>query len=541
MAELLTLAEPTPPVLAITPGAAVYQRFEREPDVLAIAVVDTEDRPVGIVERNSFFLRMAAEYGRALYAQRPIAVLMNAEPLIVDADVGLMAFTREVLEDRPSELLQGFIVVQGGRYAGIGSALTLLQATSRANRDHAREMTALAETLRKAEAEAQAALNAKSKFLAMMSHEIRTPLNGVLTVADILARRLTQDELRPYVRTILGSGETLLRLLTDALDFSRADAGHLQLQQEPFTVASVLADVAGLWSAPAADKRLDFCVDYHGPADLQALGDAVRLKQVFNNLVGNALKFTERGAIRLRLSAERDGVYVRLTAQIADTGPGVDDDRLAGIFHPFVQEDAGRTKGGAGLGLAICRELIERMDGAIAASHTPGGGLTVSFEATLFHVEGDAAAPPAEDLADEALPAARRHVLIADDNATNRMVAETLCAMIDCTSHSVEDGLQAVEAVRQGAFDLVLMDIKMPLMNGLDATRRIRAMSGSQAAIPILALTANADPWDAADYVNAGMDGVVEKPIKPDALYAAMAAAIDRPRAARAPAAGAAA
>ncbi len=170
MPELLSLAEPVPPVLATTPGAAVYQRFEQEPDVLAIAVVDAVGRPVGIVERNTFFLRMAADYGRALYAQRPIAMLMNAEPLVVEASIGLMAFTGQVLAERPSELLQGFIVTQNGLYAGIGSALSLLQATSRANRAHALEMTTLAETLKAAQVEAQAALQAKSQFLAVMSH-----------------------------------------------------------------------------------------------------------------------------------------------------------------------------------------------------------------------------------------------------------------------------------------------------------------------------------------------------------------------------------
>jgi two-component system, sensor histidine kinase len=526
MAQLLSLAEPVDPVLATTPGAAVYQRFEREPDVLAIAVVDAAGRPVGIVERNTFFLRMAAEYGRALYAQRPTAMLMNAEPLVVEGDVGLMVFTREVLAERPSELLQGFIVVQDGRYAGIGSALSLLQATSRANRDHALEMTKLADTLKAAEAQAQAALSAKSKFLAVMSHEIRTPLNGVLTVADILSRRLGQAELKPYVQTILDSGQTLLRLLTDALDFSRADAGHLELQQEPFRVSSLLDDVAGLWSAPAAEKALDFSIDYHGPADLWALGDEVRLRQVFNNLIGNALKFTDRGAVRVRLTAERQDVYVRMTAEVADSGPGVGDARLAHIFQPFVQEEMGRAKGGTGLGLAICRELVERMDGAIEARHTPGGGLTVAFQTTAFHV----AMEPAADIEPAPEPAglARRlHVLIADDNATNRMVAETLCEMFACTSQSVADGAEAVDAVRSGAFDLILMDIKMPLMDGLEAARRIRGMHGPASKIPVVALTANADPWDAAEYLDAGMDAVVEKPIKPAALLAAMNAAVE--------------
>ncbi|HTK35556.1 MAG TPA: ATP-binding protein [Caulobacteraceae bacterium] len=532
MSQLLSLAEPVEPVLATTSGAAVYQRFEREPDVLALAVVDSAGRPVGIVERNTFFVRMAAEYGRALYAQRPISLLMNAEPLVVEGDVGLMVFTREVLAERPSELMQGFIVVDEGRYAGIGSALSLLQATSRANRDHALEMTKLAETLKAAEARAQAALSAKSKFLAVMSHEIRTPLNGVLTVADILGRRLAQAELKPYVQTILDSGQTLLRLLTDALDFSRADAGHLELQQEPFCVSALLGDVAGLWTAPAAEKALEFDVAYEGPPDLWALGDEVRVKQVFNNLIGNALKFTDRGAVRVRLVAERDDLYVRMRAEVADSGPGVDDHRLPHIFHPFVQEDAGRAKGGAGLGLAICRELVERMDGQIRASRTHGGGLTVSFDTTSFHVacggeacctadEPDAAGEP------DAPPLRPLHVLIADDNATNRMVAETLCSMFACTSQSVADGVEAVDAMRAGAFDLILMDIKMPRMDGLEATRRIRTLGGPAAAAPIVALTANADPWDAAEYLQAGMDAVVEKPIKPAALLAAMSAALE--------------
>jgi signal transduction histidine kinase/ActR/RegA family two-component response regulator len=531
MSQLLSLAEPVEPVLATTPGGVVYQRFEREPDVLALAVVDEAGRPVGIVERNTFFIRMAAEYGRALYAQRPIALLMNTEPLVVEGDVGLMVFTREVLAERPSELMQGFIVVEEGKYAGIGSALSLLQATSRANRDHALEMTKLAETLKAAEAQAQAALNAKSKFLAVMSHEIRTPLNGVLTVAEILARRLQQEELKPYIQTILDSGQTLLRLLTDALDFSRADAGHLELQQEPLCVPKLLDDVTSLWTAPAAEKALEFSVSYQGPQDLWALGDEVRLKQVFNNLIGNALKFTDRGAVRVRVTAERDDVYVRMRAEVADSGPGVDDERLPHIFHPFVQEDAGRAKGGTGLGLAICRELVERMDGAIRASHTLGGGLTVSFETTSFHVAGvgETARREQPEVAGQAEAATSRplHVLIADDNATNRMVAETLCSMFGYTSQSVADGAEAVDAMRSGSFDLILMDIKMPLMDGQEAARRIRAMQGPASSAPIVALTANADPWDAAEYLEAGMDAVVEKPIKPAVLLAAMQAALE--------------
>jgi CheY-like chemotaxis protein len=330
--------------------------------------------------------------------------------------------------------------------------------------------------------------------------------------------------LKPYVQTILDSGETLLRLLTDALDFSRADAGQLDLDERPMRVAALVEDVADLWSARASAKSLTLTAVYDGPDDLWALGDTVRLKQVFNNLVGNALKFTDQGGVDVRLRAERDGIYVKLSADVSDSGPGVEESRLQGIFQPFTQEEAGRAKGGAGLGLSICRELIERMHGVIFATRAPGGGLAVSFTATLFHVEGVAAAPPSADPTPP-LPGPL-HVLIADDNATNRLVAETLCDIFDCTCHSVTNGAEALQMLRDGAFDLALIDIKMPVMNGLEAVRLVRALTGPASQIPILALTANANPFDAAAYVQAGFDGVVEKPIKPAAMLAAMHAAI---------------
>src|ERR1700761_5697709 len=168
------------------------------------------------------------------------------------------------------------------------------------------------------------------------------------------------------------------------------------------------------------------------------------------------------------------------------------------------------------------------MDGQIRALHTPGGGLTVAFDTTAFHVPGGVEAAANDEPEPAPVQTQRRlHVLIADDNATNRMVAETLCAMFDCTSQSVADGAEAVDAVRSGAFDLILMDIKMPLMDGLEAARRIRGLNGPASGAPIVALTANADPWDAAEYLEAGMDAVVEKPIKPAALLAAMQAALE--------------
>jgi signal transduction histidine kinase/ActR/RegA family two-component response regulator len=522
--DLITPGDPIPPD---HPGEKVYERFQAEPDTLAIAVVDEEGRPVGLMERNAFFVAMASQHGRALYANRPISLLMNAAPLVVEGDVPVAEFCGEALAERPSELLRGFIVTQGGRYAGVGSALSLLQASSAANHAHAEEMTRLAETLNRATLDAQAALTAKSQFLAVMSHEIRTPLNGVLAIADILARKLGRPEaapadLIPYVASIQDSGQTLLRLLTDALDLSRAEAGRLELAEDSFPVAELAEDLAALWGARAELRGLSLEVTYDGPPDQWALGDAIRLKQVINNLIGNALKFTEAGGVAVTLRARRTDVYVRLEGEVSDTGSGVPEDRLASIFLPFSQTEAGLRQGGAGLGLSICRQLIEQMGGAISARRNPEAGTSFQFEVPLFDVPAPSDRGGGEAGAEgEALTGAL-HVLIADDNATNRLVAETLCEMFGATTESVEDGRQAVEAAAGGRFDLILMDIKMPNLDGGGATRRIRALAGAAAETPILALTANADPWDAAGYLAQGMNGVVEKPIKAERLLAAI-------------------
>ena len=523
--DLASLAIPTPPVPPGASGAEVYNRFQQEPDLIAIAVVDEAGRPVGIIDRISFTLCMAAEYGRALYAQRPISLLMNASPLIANGSTPAADFSNEALADRPSELMQGFIVVQDGVYVGVGSLLSLLQATNAANCAHAEEMTRLAERLTVAKTEAQAALTAKSQFLAVMSHEIRTPLNGVLAIADILDRKLTQSELKPFVHTIIESGETLLRLLTDALDISRAEFGQLDLAEDGFELAGILDDLDNLWRSRAEQKGLTLALSYRGPTGLWALGDAIRLKQVFNNLIGNALKFTDTGLVEVSLTADAKHGHITLTGEVCDSGMGIPEDRLASIFTPFAQTEAGRAHGGAGLGLSICREIIARMGGEIAASNNDARGSTIRFSIVLFDVpaNADKAGAGAHEVI---IPGPSLHVLIADDNATNRLVAGTLVEMFGCTFEAVDNGEAAVEAATAGRFDLILMDIRMPRMDGVEATRAIRKLSGARAGVPILALTANADPWDAIHYVAEGMNGVVEKPIKANLLAAAIESAM---------------
>jgi signal transduction histidine kinase/ActR/RegA family two-component response regulator len=514
---LIDIAPYLEPISPQTPGGEVYDRFQREPDTLAIAVVDAMGAPVGLVERNAFLISMAAQYGHALWSKRPVSYVMNAAPVVADGDVTVAEFCGRILQERPSELLHGFIVTCGGRYAGVGTALALLQASAAATANHAEEMVGLA-------AKAQEALAAKARFLAVMSHEIRTPLNGVLAVAEILRRKSQQPDLAPFIDTILESGGVLLRLLNDALDLSRAEASGLELDEQPLALGPLLDEAAGLWSAQAELRGLALDVAYEGPAELWALADGVRLRQVLNNLVGNALKFTEEGGVTVRLAARVEGDYVRLTGSVADTGPGIPPDLLDTVFAPFQQTEDGVRRGGAGLGLAVCRQIVERMHGTIAARANPDGGALLAFDVPLHRLP----APPAQPEAPSTVEAGNgpAHVLIADDNATNRTVAQTLVEMFGCTSECVVDGAEAVAAAATGRFDLILMDIKMPQVDGVEATRRIRSGADLGSHVPILALTANADPADAAVYRSCGMNGVVEKPIKADRLLAAMSAVL---------------
>ena len=520
MARVGDFASTPAPVSPDTPGAHIVERFQDEPDTLAIAVVDDDGRPVGLVERNAFTLRMAAEFGRALYARRPASSFMDPEPRVLDADADAATLFESVDAAGLGALLNGFVVVSGGRYAGVGAGLHLLRAGSAVHRRRAEAMAALARNLGLAEQEARASSRAKSEFLAVMSHEIRTPLNGVLGVAALMERELEQESLRPYVRTILDSGQSLLRLLTDALDMSRAEAGLMSFEEAPVRLQAVAHDLLALWRPRAEEKSLALTVACEAPEVAGVVADETRLKQLLNNLIGNAIKFTPSGAVEVRLSTRSDGDRVALTGTVEDTGPGVDEATAARIFDPFNTGRAGREGAGAGLGLAICRQIVERLGGSIAVDRSPLGGARFAFDLTLPPAGADLLTtepPRAEPTPHETL-----HVLVVDDNPTNRFVAGKVLELFGCSHETAADGHEAVERLREGRFDLVLMDVKMPVMDGVEATRAIRALPGPVAAVPILALTANADPRDEVEYRAAGMDGVAQKPIQPDALLDAI-------------------
>jgi signal transduction histidine kinase/ActR/RegA family two-component response regulator len=522
MPTIEVLTERAEPVAPDTLASEIFARFQREPDTLVIPVVD-DGRPVGLVERNAFLIKIAGPFGHALYSGRAVTYVMDSEPAVVEAGVAIDAFCDIMLKGGPGALMRGFVVTRDGRYRGVGTAVSLLQAINDQQRRQNAELADQQRALTDSRTQALASARAKSQFLAIMSHELRTPMNGVLAVAELLRRQPLNDQAQSHVQTIVDSSETLIRILQDALDLSRAEAGELELSPVATPLRALMDDVEQLWAPRASQDGVTLMVGYEGDTELAAELDPMRIKQVFNNLIGNALKFARNGMVEARLKAWVDGAEIRMEARVRDDGPGIDAERVDAIFEPFVH---GSGPDGAGLGLSICRQIVERVGGRIWAENNAGRGATFAFDfaaaRTVAPVDTQSNVQALADLELHANP----HILIVDDNATNRVVAQALCEMFGCSSETAEDGVEALEAVQARPFDLILMDIKMPRMDGVQATQAIRALTGPESLIPIVALTANADPDDAKAYLAIGMAAVVEKPIKPERLRMAMNAAL---------------
>ena len=378
---------------------------------------------------------------------------------------------------------------------------------------------------------AEAAGRARSEFLAVMSHEIRTPMNGIIGVAGLLQDMPLGATEKNYVRIILDSGQHLLQLINDILDFSRLDAGRLDLEETAFDVREVVRDSMELLSAEATAKGLTLSHDVAAEVPPRAVGDAHRLRQVLLNLIGNGIKFTSEGTVRLSVRLVRsEGSAIRLGFAVSDTGIGVPPEAQGRLFTEFTQVDSSisRRFGGSGLGLAICRRLVERMGGTIGVESTPGQGSTFHFDVLLTLPRGDlaSAAPVAQAGAPGGAVVPRR-ILIAEDNPTNRLVATRMLERMGHRVEAVENGREAVEAVQRGGFDLVLMDVMMPEMDGLAATEAIRRLGGAAAGIPIIGLTANAMAADQERCLAAGMTHFETKPISASRLGAAIVRALE--------------
>ncbi len=394
---------------------------------------------------------------------------------------------------------------------------------------HADELARQVEETTRARSRAETADRAKSEFLANMSHEMRTPLNGVIGMASILLDTPMTAEQRECAETINECGQTLLSLIDDLLDFTRIEAGKVLLESEPFRLSELLAHVRRVLQPRAGQKGLTLLCEQDVAIPSVLLGDELRLRQVLLNLAGNAVKFTAAGQVRITVSCSPPASATDLRFSVRDTGPGIALEKQQLIFEPFVQADTSTTRkfGGAGLGLAICARLVELMNGRIWVESEPGKGSTFHFTARLR--PACAPLPPLEPAREAALAAVvdqrfesrPLRVLVVEDNEVNQRLTQRLLARRGHTGVIAENGRAALDALSRGAFDLVLMDIQMPGMSGLEATAAIRQREArnGQPPIPVIALTARAMRGDRERCLEAGLDAYLTKPVDAELLY----------------------
>jgi signal transduction histidine kinase/CheY-like chemotaxis protein len=446
-----------------------------------------------------------------------LTVLVHAQGFSFRAPVAFVAL------GGPAIVLWILLPTVFGGYAGddlmivvFGFAMALAYTISSA-RANAKTAAALAD----AERRANEANDAKSIFLSMVSHELRTPMNGVLGMARALQRTPLDERQAEYTETIVRSGDGLLTILNDLLDHSKIEAGRMDLEVVSFDLRRIGEQSVELWAETADAKGLELACQSDALLPAYLMGDETRVRQIIVNLLSNAMKFTESGSVTLELRAERRaGSDGGVEIVVRDTGPGMTPEQVARLFRPYSQAEVStaRRYGGTGLGLSICRDLASMMGGDIGVESEPGRGSAFRVRLPL----PAAAAAPARAAPVEPMDLPALRVLVTDDNPINLAVARALLEAAGAAVETAIHGAEALERLRSETFDVVLMDVRMPVMDGVEAVRRIRDGEAGPADIPVIALTADGGPGETGRLTGLGFDALQGKPIQPAELFAAI-------------------
>lgn len=500
---------------ALNLATVIWLRFPVEDDVMRLSmIVISSALAGGAVGVVSPLRRTALIYISLLLLPTTAQIALSGDYPLIVAILGIGFWVAMVSAVASNSQMYAEIIISRQRVEGLLEELKANnEAITALNKDLERRVEERTEDLRDKAEQAAAADRAKSVFLASISHELRTPLNGVIGMAQVMATSDLSEHQRQNLAVITSSAESLTRIINDVLDISRAEAGHLVIEEVAFDADALLASLHATYAMLGKDRGIACDLRVEAPLGWRT-GDPTRLKQILGNLLANALKFTDEG--RVALSAVATETSVTLT--VSDTGRGIDEADLGRIFERFQQVESADSRlcHGAGLGLAICRDLTTRMGGDISVQSAPGSGATFTVTLPLPRVEAPGrhgVEATASGIAATAVSGQR--ALVVDDNPANRQVMTAILGSLGFEVATAEDGACAVEAVAGADHDMVFMDVNMPRMDGLEATRAIReaeAASG-RTRTPIIALTASVMAHETDRYFEAGMDAVLAKPI----------------------------
>ncbi|HTI68891.1 MAG TPA: ATP-binding protein [Candidatus Limnocylindria bacterium] len=522
------------------PVAEVNRRFETTGKAF-LGIVENGVL-VALASRTRLGQLLGSQYGYSLYSRKPILAVAAGSPFFIKLETPLLTVLKQAMDRNEATFYDDVPLVDGERrYLGMVLVPSLVHLQNRlltekiallekSQDELAQRNVALVELtdrlnqsnddLGRARDAALSAAKAKSTFLANVSHEIRTPMNGVIGFLNLLVETPLTTEQHEYAQTARDSAESLLDLINELLDLSKIEAGRLDLEEHPCDLHRLLRDLVKAHAVRAAQQGIELALDMKlfPPGSVRL--DPNRFRQVLTNLVGNAIKFTPRGSVKIHLAllAQADGQSI-IHIEVSDTGIGISPEVVTRLFVPFSQADVSTTRrfGGTGLGLAISKQLVELMGGTIGVRSELKCGSV--FSVTLpYHPEQVPLPSPASSLLGTIAGLRFRHeILVAEDNAINRLLAERLLRGIGCQVDSVVNGEEAVSALKTKSYDVVFMDCQMPVMDGYEAAQKVREWEAEQGATrrtPIYALTASAMPEERDQCVASGMDGCLAKPIK---------------------------